>query len=356
MKWFKEETLEEFKKLVDVADAKGIRDLFWKDFKNNATNVFLAYVYAKKNNKDPKAVNALEAILSPKGKTGPLEFNDVISELYHNVDSTEWTDIKNILMEDKIPFQLKDGQTLSTLYRDPQLKQLIEKHPEIISKYMPHKEKKWIEDILFNSNNYADVVFAMSDSKYKLDNTKTRAYSKAQADYYFSLATRIKNIDLRKRYLKEYIIKSGIIFENLFNDILKHYEAGTWTAEELPDVIAPFDWTSTGNGYASALIYKLHEEGKYEIIKEIIKKSKLNIINSLVLAARFRTGNKPEYAIENWIIDYVRIDDIPTLVDFVRNSGGDNILIKKIIETFPTYIDKIPEDMLPEDLQSLFIF
>lgn len=144
MKWFDRKEFDTVRKFIDAGNnANTIRDWYWNsDFKNNATTLAMAFIYNIMNtNKCSMCAKALKDLLSPKGKTGPLVYNDVVSEIW-NHDNTKAINSLNILIDNNIPFAIKNGDVLAEFLTNPKLSKVttaIEQNPEYISKYMKKK-------------------------------------------------------------------------------------------------------------------------------------------------------------------------------------------------------------------------
>lgn len=368
MKWFKEEEFDRVRKLIDDANVKGVNDWYWEDFKNNATTLALAYVYAKMNNKDKKVTTKLETILAPNGKTGPLEFNDVVAELW-NHDATKAIKSINILLDNDIPFQTKSGDLAYEFLANPAFENVakaVETNPDIISKYMKAEEKAKVKSALLNSDNYEMVKAGMSNDLFSTQNNKVRAYQKSAWNSIARTTLKIKNVDLRKRYLSEFILKKGNTLENLFDVILDLYKAGTYSIGELPTVFKGLGWNENGNGSSTQLIYHLHTEGKGETIKLIGEMFDGNIWAGILKDFRLRPHNGGEklYGAEletAWLVPYfdqiVASGGLSNLTELI--PYGDETFAGDVMEKYPETVELVMNkypDKISQVAQDIFLF
>jgi hypothetical protein len=367
MKWFKEEEFNKVKKLIDDgAGAKAIGDWYWADFKNNATTLAMAYFYAILNGKCPKCTTKLETLLVPKGKTGPLEFNDVVSEMW-NHDPMKAIKNINILLDNDIPFQVKSGDVAYELMTNPQLTkaaEAIKTNPDIISKYMKGEEKSKIEKALLASDDYEMVVKGMDSHLWKAQNTKVRAYSKSENDALLKRTLYIKNVNHRKRYIEENVLVGDRTFERLFNTLLEHYEHGTWNAQELVDVMSKLGYKNAGNGNATLLLYQLTKEGKQDIVRKIVDGFEGNLFGGIFMDFRTRpwSGDKKLFGPElelDWILDnYSDLVEVNLVIEMVGREDNEEI-VSKFLDKYPddaaAFGEKYP-DKMPQAIKDMFIF
>lgn len=366
MKWFKEEEFNKVKELIDNdAGAKAIGDWYWNDFKNNATTLAMAYFYAIINNKNKKTITKLESLLVPKGKTGPLEFNDVVSEMW-NHDPIKAIRNINILLDNDIPFQVKSGDVAYELLTNPQLSKAadaIETNPDIISKYMKGEEKAKVEKAMLDSDNYKIVEKGMSQSIWEAGNQKVRAYAKSAWSGVFQKALKIKNLNNRKRFIDENVV-TGRTFERFYDDVLAHYTSGTWNDAELVEFMSKMSYSNAGNGNATRLLYHLTKEGKQDLVKQIVAGFDGNLFGGIFMDFRTRPwkGDEKLFGPElelDWILDnYSDIVEPNFVMEIVGREKNPDI-IAKFLDKYPdvaqAFGEKYP-DKMPQAIKDLFIF
>ena len=361
MKWFKKEEFNKVKKLIDDgAGAKAIGDWYWDDFKNNATNLVLAYEYAISKGAEKKSISKLESLLKPQGKIGPLQYNDVVTEIWNNNPNNAKTLI-SLLIDNNIPFQIKSGDLVYELMTDPVLSKALETNPDIISNYMPQAEKHKIKNRMLETDNYDLVVKSMEGDYFEASSKSVRAYSKSAYKHLAKKTLGILNKDHRRKYLSEYVYTADITVENLYDTILEHYAAGTYNDKQLVELMSTLSYKNAGNGGAQNLIYHLVSMDKIDVAKEIMKVYKGNIIGSIINAAQTRPHRGKEklfgkeLEIEDWILEFADMIDSPEQLFSFVSMGSDDFK-SKFIDTFPEMIDKMKQEDLPDSIKDIFIF
>lgn len=363
MRWFSKTEFDKVRKLIDSGNnTKAIGDWYWSDFKNNATTLAMAYIYAVINSKCTICTKKLKSILTPKNKNGPLEYNDVVSEIWHH-DNTKAIKSLNILVDNGIPFEVKDGDVALEFFTNPKLtkiKDAIEKNPRIISKYMKESDLKKIQKILLDSDDYEMVVTGMSQTAYKARNTSIRAYAKKNMNELMRKTTEIKNTENRKKYIKEKIFYRGNeTVENLFNVLLELYTTTSFTVDDIVDILKGLKDVNNANGTVRNLFYMFHKEGHGDKIREITENWNGNLwfttlaeINLYANDAKLNSSFHPD-----WIIDYFDLLDKQQIFRIIPKAS--EIFVNAFIEKYPDALEIIMSDYpdkLPKVVQDVFLF
>lgn len=366
MKWFDKKEFEKLKKLIDDgAGAKAIGDWYWEDFKNNATTTTMGYFYAKMNGKCAKCTTKLENLLKPKGKTGPLEFNDVVTEMW-NHDPIKAIKNINILLDNEIPFQIKSGDVAYEFMENPQLAGAMDKNPNLISKYMKRDEKIKINRQLLKSNDYELVKQGILGDIDYAKNNKVRAYKKTAISGVLRSLAKISNADFVVRIIKEELFTNeSVTAENLFSDMYDVYKETGMSDNQLVDIFSSLNYSHSGNGGATDLLYGLYKDGKTDVAKKIIEVFDGNLFGSVMMDIRQRPhkgGEKlygPERELE-WILDgfsdIIEPDD--WFVDVVAKHGSEEA-ISMFFDKYPDNVSYFGEkypDKMPQAIKDMFIF
>lgn len=368
MQWFNEKEFYRVKGLIDSGDHHAVKQWYFEDFKNNTTTTFLAYVYAVDNRKSEKVINTLGQLLFPEGKTTPLEYKDVISELYQHLSPTKWSKIKDIILSHPfMKFELKSADTITAFFEDPELSKVLSNYPSIISKYLKSEDKIKIYDKLISSDNYEIVKKALSNSLFSVSNNgNTYGLRKQVWEELWSSASKIKNKEIRRKFLMEEVYNSsGLKLENLYNKcLLTDYSDGVFDITDLNKLANNLKISANGNGGVAKLLAKILEKDGKKAANDFIQHSVgVFIIGILVTEINnrpFANGEKrfgPELESE-FIFNFTEsITDPKRLLLLVQ--GGDEKFVSELVSTFPELLDSIMEQYpkkVPKNISDVFIF
>lgn len=368
MQWFNEKEFFRVKGLIDAADHNGVKQWFFEDFKNNATTTFLAYVYSVDNKKSEKVIKVLENILFPEGKTSPLEYNDVITELYTSLPPAKWSKIKDIIINHpSIKFELKSADTIMAFFEDQELSAVLEANPNIISKYLKKEDKIKIYEKLIASDNYEIVKKALSSSLFSVSNNgNTYGLRKQVWEELWSSATKIKNKEIRRRFVMEEVYHSSSLkLENLYNKcLLTDYTDDVLDITDLNKIANHLKISANGNGGVSKLLAKILEKDGKKAANDFVQHSVgvfvIGILVTEINNRPFAGGEKrfgPELESE-FIFNFTEsITDPKRLLLLVQ--GGDEKFVSELVSTFPELLDSIMEQYpkkVPKNISDVFIF
>lgn len=374
MKWFDKKEFEKAKKLIDTGDrVKELNDWFWNsDFKNNATTLAMAYIYNMMNlNKCSACADKLKSLLSPKGKTGPLEYNDVVSEIWNNDNSKALKSI-GILIDNDIPFAIKDGIVLTEFLTNPKLKKIadhFEKNPGCISKYMKKKDLDKVKKVLLDSDNYELVKKGLSQDNYNaINGPKFRkrnvpvASPAVRMQQLLEKTIEIKNKNNRVRYIKEEILRNRLQkINNIFDSLHIIYASTDFTADDIVEILKKASPQNVGSGTPSELLFYMNKKGEKESIKTIAKNWETDIWVSIILEIRQANLTKPatnEIYKPDWLIDYIETMGKENAIMLLSFSHS-NVFVSAVLKVFSEETDRIinnHSDKLPDAIKDIFFF
>jgi hypothetical protein len=325
------------------------------------------------NGKCPVCTKKMYSLLTPKGKTGPLEYNDVVSEIWHH-DNVKAINSITILVDNNVPFQIKDGGVALVFLTNKKLKKVkdaIEKNPRIISRYMKRKEMEKIEKHLLSSSNYELVKTGMSSEAYfaKKGQKPNKSYRRRKPyrnpNYKQSSntsllikTTNIKNDVHRLRYIKEEVFSTGDEkIPYLFDVMLDLYMGTKFTDKDIVDILSGLSSKNNVSGIPTKLFHRLHADGKGKSVRQISKHWDIDVWKEIAHEISFGNDSHPSIS-ANWLVDYLDLIS-PVYALRIVPIATDDTYILALLNIYPDLLDEITTkypDKLPQSMQDIFMF
>lgn len=386
MKWFNKDEFETARKYINSGDSAALKEWYWGNYKQNATTLTLAFVYAVINKKDSACIKRLKGLLNPPGKDGPAIYNDVVSEIWRH-DSVKAIRTLDVLVDEGINFQIKDGDALNDFLNNPKFKKVadaIEQKPSIISKYMHRDQMDKTLTTLLASSSYEVVKAALEPYAYYANRQERSSYGsrgnrKAPWSQQKGVATTqkvvttadllrktalIKDNANRVKYIKEVVFGSTTAYvEDLFGEILKIVKSTTMTGSDVVKVLEGLSPSNKGTYSATKLLFELHNRGEKEDVKDIARNWPGKIWDGVLDDIRYYSNSvnnkQPEYQ-PIWLEEYFDFIGKDALIKLLSKVDTDtNDFSNAIVGKFPESISdmmKICPDKVPKTIHDIFIF
>ncbi len=379
MQWFSKEEFSIVKRHIDAGEPAGIKAWYWENYKGAATTLTLAFVYAVMNGKNQACISRLKALLNPQGKRGPAAWSDVVTEIM-NHDSVKAIKTMEILVDNDIDFEIKNGDTIREIVTNPKFKKVseyIENHPVRISNRLTKVEAEKALSTMLASSSYEIVKKALEPFAYAAsdENIKTNyaTYSNNKATQKKSVTTTdllrktalIKNDAHRVKYIKEEVFGSTTAYvEDLFGEIYKIVKSTTMSGKDVVKVLDGLSPSNKGTYSATKLLHELHQRDEKEEVKEIAKNWPGRIWDGVLDDIRYYSNGQklpnPELN-TGWLIDYYDLIGLEPLVKLLSKIDKDtDDFARSILQKFPDDAIKsmvaICEEKIPTELRDIFIF